>query len=138
MANHNPPKNGLDKRPTAINKKGRPRSFDAWRELAKEIMSEPASGKDGLVLIKIPMVKDGKPVFDDNGQPVLVDHYATNAEMVARSWLRDPKRQQALTEAAYGKVPQALAVTGADGGAVEVNHNIIRIVRDDSSDLAKK
>lgn len=94
-----------------INRKGRPKSFDKWRDLVQEIMAEPAMGNGGLVLIQIPLTKDGKPVLDDEGRPVMVDHYATNAEMVVRSWLKDSKRQQQLAEAAFGKVPQAIDVT---------------------------
>lgn len=33
MSNHNPPTNGFDKRKHAINRKGRPRTFDAVRHV---------------------------------------------------------------------------------------------------------
>jgi hypothetical protein len=72
-----------------INRKGRPKSFDAWRALTIEVLQEPAK--------------------DAHGQPIVIDgHIATNAEMLARTWLKDPKRQQALVEAAFGKVPQQI------------------------------
>jgi len=130
MANHNPPVNGFDKRKTAINKKGRPKSFDKWRELLQDIAQEPAVGKDGLVLIQIPLVKDGKPIIDEaTGKPVMVDHYATNAEMVARSWLKDPKRQQAFVENTFGKVPQALALQNPDGSNLVPERNDERFNR---------
>jgi hypothetical protein len=89
-----------------INRKGRPKSFDAWRELTVEVLREPA--------------------LDKNGKQFIIDgHIATNAEMIARSWLKDPKRQQALIEAAFGKVPQAVEMTGKDGGAIETTSTVI-------------
>ena len=75
-----------------INRKGRPKSFDAWRSLTVEVLREPAK--------------------DKNGNEIIIDgHIATNAEMIARTWLKDPKRQEKLVEAAYGKVPDKLDVT---------------------------
>jgi hypothetical protein len=72
-----------------INRNGRPRTFDAWRKLSIEIMREPAK--------------------DKNGDPIYIDgHIATNAEMIARSWLKDPKKQKDLVEAAFGKVPDVI------------------------------
>jgi hypothetical protein len=103
-----------------INRKGRPRSFDAWRALAVELVGEPAlKADDKLILIKIPKLLDGKPVVDEQGNPVMIDHYATNAEMIARSWLKDAKRQQSLIEAAFGKVPDELKQSGS------INLNVI-------------
>lgn len=91
-----------------INRKGRPKSFDAWRALTVAVLNEPAVGKDG--------------------EPIIIDgHIATNAEMIARAWMRDPKRQQALVEAAFGKVPQALDITMPD-------RITIRMVNKDDSD----
>lgn len=85
-----------------INRKGRPKSFDAWRALTIEILREPA-------------------IDPKTGQPIVIDgHIATNAEMIARSWLRDPKRQQALIETAFGKVPDRVEVSGRDGSAIEI------------------
>ena len=73
-------------------RKGRPKAFDAWRSLTVEVLREPAK--------------------DKNGNDIIIDgHVATNAEMIARSWLKDPKRQQALIDAAYGKVPDKVDVT---------------------------
>ena len=78
-----------------INRKGRPKSFDAWRRLAMDVLNEPAK--------------------DKNGDPIIIDgHIATNAEMIARSWLKEPKRQQALIEAAFGKVPQKFEMDAKD------------------------
>lgn len=79
-----------------INRKGRPRSFQAFRELSQDVLHEEATDKDG------------KPI-------IINGHIATNAEMIVRSWLTDKKRQQALIEVAYGKVPQSIDVTNSDG-----------------------
>lgn len=94
-----------------INRKGRPKSFDKLRDLAQSIVQEPATGKGELVKIRVPAIRDGKPVLDENGALVMEDHYATNAEMVLRQWLTDPKRQIQLMEIAFGKVPQAVDLT---------------------------
>jgi hypothetical protein len=101
-----------------INRKGRPKSFDQWRDLVQSILEEPALKTDQngiplpdgkLTLIQIPKVdKDGLPVVDEDGYPVLVDHYATNAELLARKWLRTKDNQQSLIEAGFGKVPMAV------------------------------
>jgi len=104
-----------------INRKGRPKTFDQWRELVQEILQEPAIDTDQrgvplpggrLTLIQIPKVdKDGQPVVDKNGQAVMVDHYATNAELLARKWLRTKDHQQGLVDAGFGKVPTAVDIT---------------------------
>jgi len=126
MSNPNPsPATRLKPGDPRINRKGRPPTFDAWRALLQEIANEPAvTSKDGggkrLVLIKIPKVVDGKPVFEQDGiTPVMVDHYATNAEMVARQIMSDPKRQVMFIEGAYGKVPQAVTVGNPDGSKLD-------------------
>ena len=100
-----------------INRKGRPKAFDAWRKLLIDLSNEPAVQRDKdnkvkkLVLIQIPLVKDGSPVIDDAGNPVMVDHYATNAEMIARQWMSDPKHQEQFIEGAFGKVPTNIDIT---------------------------
>lgn len=115
-----------------INRKGRPKAFDAWRKLLIDLSNEPAIQRDRdnrikkLVLIQIPAVKDGKPVVDDDGNPVMIDHYATNAEMIARQWMSDPKHQQDFIEGAFGKVPQAVELSGKDGNEV-----VIKVTYDD-------
>ena len=109
-------------------RKGRPKAFDAWRKLLVDLSNEPAVQRDRenrvkkLVLIQVPATKDGKPVVDDNGDPVMVDHYATNAEMIARQWMSDPKHQQDFVEGAFGKVPQPVQLTGEGGGAIQVEY----------------
>ena len=75
-----------------INRKGRPRSFQALRELARQIADEKAkSGSQTLVI-------DG--------------HSATVVEAILRSWAisKDPRKQKAFMEIAYGKVPDKLDV----------------------------
>jgi len=98
MSNHNPPANGFDKRPAAINRKGRPKDFDALRTLSQEIAHEVAKTKDG--------------------QQVEVEgHRVTNAELILRLWASSPdfRKQQGFMEIAFGKVPQETRITGADG-----------------------
>jgi hypothetical protein len=85
-----------------INRKGRPKSFDAFRELSQAISHEQAATK--------------------TGEPVIIDgHIATVAEMILRQWAtsKDARLQQAFIEYAFGKPPQRQEVTGADGGAVK-------------------
>ena len=75
-----------------INRKGRPKGFDGWRALCKQILNEVATNKQG--------------------EPIIVDgHLVTNAEMIARIWASDRKLQQAIIEGAYGKVPQQVDLT---------------------------
>jgi hypothetical protein len=111
-----------------INRKGRPKAFDAWRKLLIDLSNEPAVQRDKdnrtkkLVLIQIPKTLDGRPVVDDLGNPVMEDHYATNAEMIARQWMSDPKRQQNFVEGAFGKVPTPIQVSGEDGGAIQIEY----------------
>jgi hypothetical protein len=86
MSNHNPPTNGFDKRKHQINRKGRPKSFDALRELAQEIAHEPVPN----VII--------------NGRKVTV------AEAILRKWATSQNAilQRAFIEVAFGKVPDQL------------------------------
>lgn len=71
---------------------GRPKSFDGLRELARAIADEKAtSGNKTLVI-------DG--------------HSATVVEAILRSWAvsKDPRKQKAFMEIAYGKVPEKIEV----------------------------
>lgn len=78
-----------------INRKGRPKSFDALRELAQTIAHETATSA---------------------GQPVVIDgHKATVAEMILRQWAasKNPQLQRAFIEVAYGKVPDNVELNSA-------------------------
>ena len=85
-----------------INRKGRPKSFDALRELAQSIAHER--------------------ITDVNG------HGATVAEMILRKWAssNNPQLQRAFIEVAYGKVPDKVELTGADNQPL-----VIRVVYDE-------
>jgi hypothetical protein len=74
-----------------INRKGRPKSFDALRTLAVSIAREDATNKNGD-----PLEWNGKQV--------------TYAEYVLRSWIFDKAHQKDFIEAAYGKVPDKLEI----------------------------
>lgn len=95
MANPNPAK-PFTKNDPRINRKGRPRSFDALRELAQEIAHETAQA---------------------GGQDVVVNgHKVTVAEAILRQWAmsKNPMLQKAFIEITFGKVPDKLDVT-SDG-----------------------
>ena len=88
-----------------INRKGRPKSFDALRVLAISIAREDATDPHGK-----PLEWAGKPV--------------TYAEYVLRSWVFDKNHQKDFIEAAFGKVPDKVDVT-TDGKIV------VKIVNDE-------
>ncbi len=96
-------KGGFQERKHQINRKGRPRNFDALRTLAQSIAHETAKKPDGE-----PLVIDG--------------HIATVAEMVMRTWAtsKNPQLQRAFVEYAFGKVPERQEHTGADGEPLKV------------------
>lgn len=75
-----------------INRKGRPRSFDALRELAQEIAHETAQANGADVVI--------------NG------HKVTVAEAILRQWAmsKNPVLQKAFIEITFGKVPDNVKV----------------------------
>jgi len=78
-----------------INRNGRPKSFDALRELAKKIAHEPAA--------------EGKTV--------------TTIENMLREWATgdNPQLQQAFVAYAFGKVPDKQEISGANGGDIRVS-----------------
>lgn len=86
-----------------INRKGRPKDFAKLRSLAVEMASEQAVDKNGE-----PILLHGRPV--------------TNAQLVLYQWLTDKKHQKDFIEVAFGKVPQAIQLTGEDGGAVQIEY----------------
>jgi len=77
-----------------INRKGRPKNFDALRELTQSLAHGLAMGKDG------PIVTDG--------------HLVTVTEAILRQWAssKNPKLQQAFLEYAYGKPSIAIEHSG--------------------------
>jgi len=83
---------GFVKGDPRINRKGRPKSFDALRALAQQIASETASDKDGTPA-------------EING------HIATNVEIILRAMMKDKRTAQQFLEIAFGKVPSQLDVT---------------------------
>ena len=84
-----------------INRKGRPKTFDALRVLAQQIAHEVAK------------TKTGDPVIIENRK-------VTVAEAILRKWASssNAKLQQQFIEVAFGKVPAAVELTGKDGGAI--------------------
>lgn len=76
-----------------INRKGRPKTFDALRNLAQEIAHEVAASGD-------------KPL-------VISGHYVTVAEAILRKWALspNPQLQRAFIEIAFGKVPDEHNIT---------------------------
>ena len=73
-----------------INRKGRPKSFDALRELAQQIAQEST----GLVV---------------NGKTITV------IEAILRQWAqsKNPQLQRAFIEVAFGKVPDNIELNNA-------------------------
>lgn len=85
-----------------INRKGRPKSFDALRKLAQEIAHEVAT-------------KGGEPL-------VIEGHIATVSEMILRQWAqsKDPRLQQAFIAYAYGKVPDKTEISTGENKPIVV------------------
>jgi len=71
-----------------INRKGRPKAFDALRALAQQIAHEEVK-------------KDGQPLIIDG-------HKVTVVEAILRKWATSPQHQQLFIEYAFGKVPTAV------------------------------
>ena len=89
-----------------INRKGRPKSFDALRSLAQEIAHEAA-----------------KQSKEQGGGPVVIDgHVVTVTEAIMRQWAmsKDPRLQQKFIEVAYGQVPSVTRLEGQDGGPIQI------------------
>lgn len=91
---------GFVKGDPRINRKGRPKTFDALRELGQQIAHEAA-------------LKAGEPLVIDG-------HIVTVAEAILRTWAqsKDPRLQMAFVEVAFGKAPVTMQHTGKDGGPV--------------------
>ena len=104
----NPPKETQFKKgDPRINRKGRPKSFDALRELAQQIAHEEAQS-------------GGKPV-------VINGHIATITEIIMRQWAqsKDPRLVQAFIAYAFGKPPDKVDVTS---GGEKI---VVKLVSDD-------
>lgn len=80
-----------------INRKGRPKEFDALRELAKAIAHEPCTDNGKIMVI--------------NGKVVTV------VENILREWAvsKKPELQKAFIEIAFGKVPDKIDLSMKDG-----------------------
>lgn len=106
-------KGGFQERKHHINRNGRPKSFDKFRELARSISHEPVK---------------------QNGEPVVIDgHIVTVAEAMLRQLAasKNPRDRQLFIEIAYGKVPAPVELSGKDGGPVTVTVNRLQDVTDD-------
>ena len=114
MSNPNP-SHHFTKGDPRINRKGRPKSFDALRTLAQQVAHEAA-----LV----------------GGEPFVLDgHVVSVAEAILRQWAqsRNWQLQRQFMEVAFGKVPDDVHVSGKDGGAAIA----IRIVHDDDENATE-
>ena len=101
-----------------INRKGRPKSFDALRDLAQQIAHEVAKFQ---------------------GQPVIMEgHKVTVAEMILRSWAQSgkPQLQQGFIEIAFGKVPTPIEVRDWREAARQRGLNPDEVVREFESIVA--
>jgi hypothetical protein len=84
-----------------INKKGRPRSFDALRALAQSLAHEAVETQQGKM---------------------------TAVEVILRQMAKDPKQRVQFLEYAFGKVPTVNEVTGKDGAPIKTI-TVIEIVK---------
>lgn len=82
-----------------INRKGRPRSFDALRKLAQDIAHEELQAGDASM---------------------------TTTEAILRKWAssKDPRLQMEFMAVAYGRTPQSTEVSGKDGKPIEASVNV--------------
>lgn len=85
-----------------INRKGRPRTADQAKALILAILHEPATDKNGNIIVKD-------------------DHIVTKAEMVFREWLKRPETQKELIDRAFGKTKDNVEISGKDGGPLRIN-----------------
>jgi len=95
---------GFVKGDPRINRKGRPKSFDALRELAQQIAHEAVQVGDKKITV---------------------------TEAILRQWAqsKNPQLQKGFLEIAYGKVPDQMQLTGKNGEPL-----IIRVEYEKSRD----
>ena len=91
-------KGGFGERKQQIWRKGRPKEFNALRDLAQAISQEVAIGRD----------KETGVTSDI----IIAGHRVTVAEKILRDWARsgDWQRQKGFIEIAFGKVPDEVNV----------------------------
>ena len=85
-----------------INRKGRPKTFDALRTLAQQIAHEAAQ---------------------NGGQPLVINgHTVTVAEAILRQWAtsKNPQLQRAFIEVAFGKVPDKVELANSPDSTFRV------------------
>ena len=90
-----------------INRKGRPKVADELRALMLEVLHEKA------------ITKDGAPVTIDG-------HAVTNIELMIRQMIRNPKQFDEVLTRAFGKVPDNIQVSGANGTPLEIVTRVVR------------
>ena len=83
-------------------RKGKPKEFNALRDLAQAVLAEEALNQGQAIII--------------NG------HKATGAEVIIRQWMqsKDFQKQKGLLEIAFGKVPDEVKVNAS--GALEIRY----------------
>lgn len=116
MPNNNPTgKGGFGERKGDIWRKGRPRSFDALRELAQAISNEQAID----AVTKKPMKVSG--------------HNVSVTEAILRTWAHSPNPllQKAFMEIAFGTAPKQVEVGNLNDEPFKTKNTIIVRVKDD-------
>ena len=100
---------GFVKGDPRINRKGRPKSFDALRALALAIAHEKAKTKDGETL-------------------TVEGHAVSVVEAILRQWAmgKDKKQQKDFLEIGFGKVPDQIDITSG-GHEIDIREVIVEL-----------